>query len=169
LAPDRRPHRTADGYICILPYTDRHWRDFFRVVGRPDLAEDPRLVDVQARSRHVDELYALIADCVRTNTTAHWLEALKSADIPCGPVNSLAELPSDEQLAAVDFFPFSDHPSEGRIRTVRPPVRFGVSDSALRRPAPCLGQHSRDVLRETGLDEGDIENLIARKIAIESA
>ena len=74
LAPDRRPHRTADGHICILPYSDRHWRDFFRVAGRPDLAADPRLADAPTRARHVAELYALIAECVRGNTTAYWLD-----------------------------------------------------------------------------------------------
>jgi crotonobetainyl-CoA:carnitine CoA-transferase CaiB-like acyl-CoA transferase len=166
LAPDRRPHRTADGHICILPYSDRHWRDFFDVAGRPDLAADPRLADAPTRSRHVAELYALIADCVRGNTTAHWLAKLKSADIPCGPVNPLAELPDDEQLAAVDFFPVSEHPSEGRIRTVRPPVRFGAADCALRQPAPRLGEHSREILREAGLGEAAIQDLITRKIAI---
>jgi crotonobetainyl-CoA:carnitine CoA-transferase CaiB-like acyl-CoA transferase len=168
LTPDRRPHRTSDGHICILPYSDRHWRDFFRVAGRPELADDPRLADAQTRSRHVAELYALIADCVRGNTTAHWLARLKSADIPCGPVNALAELPEDEQLAAIGFFPISDHPSEGRIRTVRPPVHFGAADCALRHPAPRLGQHSRQILREAGLAETEIEDLIARKIAISS-
>jgi crotonobetainyl-CoA:carnitine CoA-transferase CaiB-like acyl-CoA transferase len=169
LAPDRRPHPTADGHICILPYSDRHWRDFFRAAGRPELADDPRLADAQTRSRHVAELYALIADCVRGNTTAHWLAALKSADIPCGPVNQLAALPDDEHLAAVDFFPVSEHPSEGSIRTVRPPVRFGAADCALRRPAPRLGEHSREILREAGLGETAIEDLIARKVAVEPA
>jgi crotonobetainyl-CoA:carnitine CoA-transferase CaiB-like acyl-CoA transferase len=166
LAPDRRPHRTADGHICILPYTDRHWRDFFRVAGRPELADDPRLADAPTRSRYVAELYALIADCVRSNTTAYWLGKLKAADIPCGPVNPLAKLPEDEQLAAVDFFPICDHPSEGRIRTVRPPVRFGAADCALGRPAPRLGEHSREILREAGLGEAEIDDLVARQIAI---
>jgi crotonobetainyl-CoA:carnitine CoA-transferase CaiB-like acyl-CoA transferase len=113
LAPDRRPHCTADGHVCILPYTDRHWRDFFRIAGRPELAEDPRLADAETRSRHVAELYALIAQCVRDRPSAYWLDRLKSADIPCGPVNPLAELPADEHLAAVDFFPLAEHPSEG--------------------------------------------------------
>jgi crotonobetainyl-CoA:carnitine CoA-transferase CaiB-like acyl-CoA transferase len=53
MAPDRRPHQTADGHICILPYSDRHWRDFFRIAGRPELADDPRPADAPARSRHV--------------------------------------------------------------------------------------------------------------------
>src|SRR5271170_6945093 len=166
LAPDRRPHRTADGHICILPYSDRHWQDFFRIAGRSELADDPRLSDAQTRSRHVAELYALIAECVGCQTTAYWLAKLKAADIPCGPVNPLAELPDDEQLAAVDFFPLTDHPSEGRIRIVRPPVRFGEADCALRHPAPLLGQHSREILREAGLGEAEVEDLLARRIAI---
>jgi crotonobetainyl-CoA:carnitine CoA-transferase CaiB-like acyl-CoA transferase len=169
LAPDRRPHRTADGHICILPYTDRHWRDFFRIAGRPDLAEDPRLADAETRSRHVAQLYALVAQCVSDRPSAFWLAELEAADIPCGPVNPLADLPADAQLAAVDFFPLAEHPSEGSIRMVRPPVRFGAADCALRHPAPRLGQHSRAILREAGLAESEVDDLLARRIAIEAA
>src|SRR5579863_7236198 len=63
LAPDRRPHKTADGHICILPYTTRHWQDFFRIAERPELCGDPRLKDAETRARHVAELYALVAEC----------------------------------------------------------------------------------------------------------
>ena len=136
LAPDRRPHRTSDGHICILPYTDRHWRDFFRIAGRPELADDPRLADAQTRSRHVAELYALIADCVRDAPTAYWLDKLKLADIPSGPVNRLAELPVDEHLAAVDMFPEVEHPTEGSIRIVRPP--------SITRPASVTSRSTHD-------------------------
>ncbi len=168
LAPDRRPHRTADGHICILPYSDRHWKDFFRLAGRVELVDDPRLADAQTRSRHVAELYALIAECVRDAPTAFWLDKLKSADIPCGPVNPLGELPADEHLFAVDMFPRTDHPSEGSIRSTKPPVRFGAADCALRYPAPRLGQHSREILREAGYGDDEVADLLARKVAIDA-
>src|SRR5277367_4584969 len=166
LAPDRRPHRTADGHICILPYSDRHWRDFFRIAGRSELADDPRLTDAQTRSRYVAELYALIAECVRDGSTAYWLAKLRSADIPSGPVNPLGGLPADEHLAAVEMFPRTDHPTEGSIRIVRPPVRFGGADCAPRRPAPRLGEHSREILLEAGLGAKEVEDLISRGVAI---
>jgi crotonobetainyl-CoA:carnitine CoA-transferase CaiB-like acyl-CoA transferase len=169
LATDRRPHRTADGHICILPYTDRHWKDFFRIAGRSELCDDPRLLDAQTRSQHVAELYALIAECVRDGPTAFWLEKLKSADIPSGPVNRLADLPEDEHLAAVNMFPRTDHPTEGSVRVVRPPVRFTGADCSLRRAAPRLGEHSREILREAGFADDKIADLLARKVAIEAA
>jgi crotonobetainyl-CoA:carnitine CoA-transferase CaiB-like acyl-CoA transferase len=103
---------------------------------------------------------------VRTDTTANWLARLKAADIPWGPVNPLAELMQDEQLAAVDFLPVIDHPSEGHIRRVRPPVRFGDADCALRHPALRLGEHSRAILQEAGLGEAEIDDLLARKVVI---
>src|ERR1700736_4711743 len=104
LAPDRRPHRTADGHICILPYTDRHSKDFFHIARRAELAGAPRHADAQTRSRHVAELYALIAECVSDEPTAFWLDKLKAADIPCGPVDPLAEVTGDEHLAHDDMF-----------------------------------------------------------------
>jgi crotonobetainyl-CoA:carnitine CoA-transferase CaiB-like acyl-CoA transferase len=133
LAPDRRPHRTADGHICILPYTDRHWKDFFRIAGRPQLAEDPRLADAPTRSRHVAELYALIAECVCDAPTAFWLDKLKSADIPSGPVNALGELPADRHLAAVDMFPRTeqDGAAAGAVQRFR--LRAASSRTALGR------------------------------------
>ena len=98
----------------------------------------------------------------------HPLDRLKSADIPSGPVNPLGGLPADEHLAAVEMFPQTDHPTEGSIRIVRPPVRFGGADCTLRRPAPRLGEHSREILREAGVGDDKIADLLARKVAVDA-
>jgi len=73
-----------------------------------------------------------------------------------------------EHLAAVEMFPRTDHPTEGAIRIVRPPVRFGEADCALRRPAPRLGEHSREILREAGFADDKIADLLDRKVAIDA-
>ena len=106
---------------------------------------------------------------MRDAPTAYWLDKLESADIPSGPVNSLGELPADEHLAAVGMFPKVEHPTEGSIRIVRAPVKFSGADCALRRPAPNLGEHTREILCEAGLDESEIGDLLARRVAIEAA
>jgi len=80
----------------------------------------------------------------------------------------LAELPADEHLAAVDLFPLADHPTEGRIRMVRLPVRFGDADCAVRHPPPRLGEHSREILQEAGFGKREVADLLARRVAIES-
>jgi formyl-CoA transferase len=159
LAPDRRPHRTADGHVAILPYTTRQWRDFFKLAGRPELADDPRIVDAPTRNRHVAALYVLLAELVATRPTAFWLDGCLEADIPCAPVNPLEALPDDPHLQAVGLFAARAHPSEGAIRELKPPVGFSATPTALRRPAPRLGADTAAVLREHGYADAEIADL----------
>ena len=161
LAPDRRPFPTQDGYIVMMPFTTRHWRSFFAAIGRDDLVEDPLINDPNVRSPRIGELYAKIAEATPTRTTAAWLEAMREADVPAMPVNRLEDLASDPHLAGTGFFVDSDHPTEGRVRTTAPPIRFSKTPaSATRRPVPKLGADTRDVLREAGLSEAEIDALL---------
>lgn len=160
LAPHRRPYATADGHITVMPYTTRQWRNFFRVAGRPEMVEDPRVNDPAARSRAIADLYGMIAEVMPQRPTAEWLRLLDEADIPAMPVNTLEDLLTDPHLTATGFFVESDHPSEGRIRTTAPPVRFATSPASLRRPAPRLGEHTREVLMEAGLNADEIAALV---------
>jgi formyl-CoA transferase len=159
LAPDRRPHRSADGHVAILPYTTRQWRAFFTLAGRPDLADDPRLADPDTRNRHVGALYTLLAEEIATRPTQFWLDGCRRVDIPAAPVNDLAALPDDPHLAAVGMFAATDHPSEGPIRELKPPVGFSATPASLRRPAPLLGADTEAVLREHGYDADAIAAL----------
>lgn len=169
LAPTRRPFATKDGWICILPYTDRHWIRFFEVAGRADLAADPRFGSVTARSANIAEAYGAIEALAPSRSTAEWIAALEAAEIPCAPVNRLEDLLRDPHLEARGLFRVREHPFEGEILTVEPPVRFSATPSAVTRHAPMLGEHGAETLREAGLSEAEIEALRRDGALVETA
>lgn len=160
LAPHRKPYRTADGYITVLPYTTKQWRSFFTLANRPEMLEDPRVNDAGLRSRVIGELYQMVAGIMPSRTSADWLAALEQADIPAMPVNSLEDVLADRHLAETGFFREYDHPSEGRLRTPAPPLRFSDSPATIRKGAPRLGEDSRTVLAEAGYSDAEIAALI---------
>ena len=104
----------SDGYICALPYTDKHWVAFFEIAERPDLATD-RFVDRNERAKHFDELYQILGALLKHRTTNEWLEMFDKADIPAMPVRTLEELLDDPHLRATGFFTEREHPTEGPI------------------------------------------------------
>ncbi len=159
LVPWRRPQRTADGYVCILPYTTAHWRLFFEHSGHPELAADPRFADIAARTRHIAELYALTGEIVARHDTAHWLALCQRLEIPAAPINRLEDLEHDPHLRAVGLFPTIPGPDGAGYRMVRNPVRLSASEVPLRTP-PRLGEHTRELLAEAGLDPAAIRALL---------
>ncbi len=98
LARTRRPYRTLDGWIAILPYNDKHWRNFFELVGRPDVLHDPRYATLNARSLHINDMYAMVEALAPGRTTAEWVALLDQAQIPNAPVSSPADLLEDPHL-----------------------------------------------------------------------
>lgn len=160
LTAERRPFRTADGYLCALLLTDRQWREFFRIIGDPGRMElDERFASITARTRHSSEVYGFLDATLPGRTTAQWLEAFQSADIPAGRLHSLDSLLEDEHLAAVGFIGIDEHPTEGPVRTLRPPARWSRTQPAVRRLAPRLGEHTTEVLREAGFSDVEIHEL----------
>ncbi|CEJ13137.1 Formyl-coenzyme A transferase [bacterium YEK0313] len=164
LAPDRRPFRTADGYLCAVIYTDRHWQRFIEIAGRADWRGDPRFASHASRTRHMAEIMTAVAAIFAGRPTADWERLLSEADIPHARMHTLESLLDDPHLAEVGFFPVSEHASEGRVRTMRVASRWSASQPAPERAAPRFGEHSRDVLREAGYAEETIEQLIAAGI-----
>ena len=162
LAPSRRPYRTSDGYLCLMPYTDAHWARLFAEVGRPELAADPRFTGMQARTRNIEVLYAMTAGFMAERSTAAWVEALSRQDIPHGQVNSLDDLLTDPHLRAVGFFheaPAGD--GQSMMRLAGTGIRIDGQTAPLRQLPPRLGEHTREALREAGLSDADIDGLIA--------
>jgi len=161
LARFRTPYATRDGYICALVYNDKQWKAFFRLIGKPELLSDERFSTHANRARRIEDVYAFVAEEMRTRTTEEWKRLLTDGDIPWMPMNSLDELIDDPQLAATDFLHACEHPSEGPIRTPGTPTRWSVSTPAMRAHAPRLGEQSVDLLSEAGYTKVDIAGMIA--------
>lgn len=166
LAPWRRPYRTADGHLCLMPYTDAHWQRFF-AHAYPAAVGDARFASMSARTTHIAALYALLGEIVATQSTAHWLELCQRLEIPAAPLGRLDALEDDPHLKAVDFFVDVPDAAVGSYRLTRSPVRYAGVSATPGRP-PRLGEHTRAALAEAGLSEADIAALIAEGAAVQA-
>jgi len=166
LTGGRRPSPTEDGFIAILPYTPVQWTTFFHGSGRDDLAAHFRVDDRDQLNGNISKMYAEMYRITPTRTTEQWMEFCDSNDIPATPIYSLDELPEHPHLQAVGLFESADHPHVGRIRYVNPPALFSQTPASVRRHAPLLGEHTAEVLREVGLDDDEIAELVRRNIAL---
>jgi crotonobetainyl-CoA:carnitine CoA-transferase CaiB-like acyl-CoA transferase len=160
-APDRKPYKTKDGYIAILPYSDQQWRDFFSLGGKPDLFDtDERFASYENRTRNIRQLYAMVDDVSVQKTTAEWATLLGEKDIPFARVNRLADLRTDPHLDAVGLFEKRNHPVEGPYWSLNHPVNYGGSPASVRADAPLLGEHTQEILKEAGLSDAEINALL---------
>ncbi len=156
ISNERKPYQTEDGYICVLPYTDKQWRSFWTLAGTPEIADDPRYVTMTERTRNVDALYAQTGSAILKRTTAHWLKVLADAEIPSGPINTFEDLRHDPHLNEIDFFRAFEHPSEGRLEVLDTGLRFDREPLSIRRHQPRLGEHTHKILSEAGLSSEEI-------------
>ncbi|WP_322517704.1 CoA transferase [Rhodopseudomonas palustris] len=158
---ERRPVRTKDGWMTMLPYSGDNWCAFFTAVGRPELIDELQVRDPVARAENIDRIYARMGEIAPSRTTAEWEELLLRLDVPHTAFARISEIGEQEHLKAVDYFAAIDHPSEGRIRQARPATKFSDEPPNLHRPTPRLGEHSREVLLDAGYSASEIDALIA--------
>jgi crotonobetainyl-CoA:carnitine CoA-transferase CaiB-like acyl-CoA transferase len=151
---------TADGHVNVAAVDGRIWTALAGVLELPELLEDPRFTDVDARAGHREELNAMVAARLRTRTTAEWIADLEAAGVPAGPVNDVAQVFADEQVRHLAMDQPVQHRELGELRLIANAATFAGLPRRLRRAAPAAGEHNEEILAELGLTLADAEGAI---------
>jgi crotonobetainyl-CoA:carnitine CoA-transferase CaiB-like acyl-CoA transferase len=152
--------RSADGYVTVGASGDKLWRAFAtQVCGKPEWLNDPRFATLSMRLKNVDVLEQEIEVVLTTQSTAHWVEKLDAAQVPGGPVYGYEQIMNDPHIKARRMVVDIDHPKIGPMKTLGLPIKSSGELTAIRAPAPWLGQHSEEVLRGIGYDAAGIGSL----------
>ena len=150
MAAWRKPYQTSDGFVCAMPYTNAHWQRFFTETGHPQHAADARFANISERTKHIEPLYQLTGDILRTRSTADWLALFEQLEIPAARVNQLEDLINDPQLTSGGYFETLRDDKMGPVRFTGVPVKFDGVRPPISMP-PRLGEHTGEVLREAGV------------------
>lgn len=156
----RKPFKTANGYMAVLPYSSEQWVRFLSLAGRDDLAAADWVIDAAQRSERIDELYEVLGDIIAADTTERWLSLLARHDVPCARVNELGDLAEDPQLLASGLLQQHEDAEIGAYQSLRSPYRIKDQNPGEPKRAPKLGQHSAAVLAGLGYDEDQIRALV---------
>jgi crotonobetainyl-CoA:carnitine CoA-transferase CaiB-like acyl-CoA transferase len=153
-------YRCEDGsYISLAMLEQRWWPEFCRAVGRPELEEDPDFATPGERGRNGERLTALLDEIFAQAPAAEWLQRLQERGLIAAPVQGYEDLPEDPQVVANEYLEEVTDPCRGSMRMVGSPVRFSKTPARIRGLAPGFGEHTREVLRESGFTEEEIRAL----------
>jgi crotonobetainyl-CoA:carnitine CoA-transferase CaiB-like acyl-CoA transferase len=161
--------RTSDGWVNVGAANQKNWLALVAAIGAPELAADPRFADNAARMAHRPALEEALAPLFRRRATGEWLAVLDAAGVPAGPVLSIGEMLADPQTRAREMLAEVTHARLGRVRTLGLPVKLSATPGGLRRGAPLLGEHTREVLLEVGYAESAVDELVASGAAADGA
>lgn len=153
--------RAADGDLMLGVGNDAQWQRFCAVADLQDYVAAPEFATNADRVRNFDATVALVQSRIETRTVAEWLQALKPAGIACSAIHTLDQALAHPQVAARELIVTSQHPVLGQVRNVGLPIRFGRRPRQAARPAPMLGEHSREVLAELGYSKAEIDAMLA--------
>jgi crotonobetainyl-CoA:carnitine CoA-transferase CaiB-like acyl-CoA transferase len=164
LTAHRGPHRTSDGWVAMLPYTDAHWTALFTAVGEEQLLEHEWFADHRSRLAHADEVYGLLASILVRKSTADWVAIGTELGIPVSVVPPLQDI-VDEAQHHRGVLRDAEHPVIGPFRSIAAPVVFSTSGQREPGPTPLVGEHTEAILAELGLDADEVADLLAAGVA----
>ncbi len=150
-----------DGWINLGGANQANWERIAEVLGHPEWRDDPRFRTNTDRMANLEELVRLMNTVLFTRTRAEWIELFDAAGVPCGPVHSIGEALSHPQTLARGMVVETRHRAAGPTKAIGCPVHFSETPAAVTRPAPLLGEHTREVLRDYGYSDGEIDGLVA--------
>ncbi len=156
--------QTADGFITAAANTDSEWAGLCRALERPEWRADERFKTPVLRIRNADVRLEMTAEVLRTKSSAEWLKRLHDNDVPSAPVLRREEVMRNAQVVANELIVESTHPHAGPMRQPRPAARFERTPAELHRFAPMLGEHTDEVLLETGVAREDLVELRAQGV-----
>ena len=151
---------TKDGWINIGGANQSNWERIVKVIGRPELAGDARFRTNNDRMRNLAALTPLIAERLKARPSAEWIREFEAAGVPVGPVNKIGDMLADEQVRAREMVVEVDHAKAGRVKALGTPIKFSGTPGEVKRAAPLLGEHTREILRELGYDDVRIDALV---------
>jgi crotonobetainyl-CoA:carnitine CoA-transferase CaiB-like acyl-CoA transferase len=163
ISPSRRPYKTKDGWVAVLPYTERNWVKVLTEIGRSDVCDLPLVRNATERSRRVDELYDILAEALVSRTTEEWLATFVRLDIPSQPVRLPADLLKDPHLADVDFFKPNFSSPTPVTRTLRQAMTVDAMTGDPDLAPPLLGADTADILRQAGCSEAEIAEVLPQR------
>lgn len=159
---------TADGWINVGGANQSNWERIVKAIGMPELAADERFRTNTDRMRNLQALVPILGAALKKQPSAHWVAVFEAQGVPVGPVNKTSDMAADPQVLAREMVIEVDHPKAGRVKAIGHPVKFSETRAESKRPAPLLGQHTREVLADLGYDDARIDEL-AREGAIQCA
>lgn len=169
LDPQAKPLATRDGHICVSANTQAQAFALFDAIGRPELKSDPRFNTITARFENVGEYFRTRAEALKQKTTAEWLAIFDQCDVPAMPYHTLDSLMEDPHLKEVGLFETVAHPTEGNIVNIRLPNKLSSGARRELRPAPKIGQHSLEILRELGYGEAEIKAMVESQVTLDGS
>jgi crotonobetainyl-CoA:carnitine CoA-transferase CaiB-like acyl-CoA transferase len=161
LAAPYQAFKASDGWINIGGANQANWERIADVLGHPEWRTDPRFCDNSARMRNLQALTDAMGSVLATRSRDEWIAAFDAAGVPVGPVNTIGEALSHPQTLARNMVVDLDHPQAGPTRALGCPVHFSETPTRITRHAPMLGEHSRELLKEYGYSDADIDGFAA--------